>query len=129
MRISSAIVIGIIGVGLLTGCGSTDSSSEYCAAAAELGKISIRAGTTTTDMVSKSRNVAAVAPADIKADWEIYAKAQERLAAAGKTPTDLSDPTKALDSLDTRARETEEAAAALSAATPKITTHLEQNCK
>lgn len=134
----------IVGLGALSGCAGKDSSSasssssshasasdnssatEYCAAVENMGDLS--AQSSSNDLVAKSRKIAEIAPADIKADWETFADAQEASMAALNTKLDTSDPSKSLAEMQSKMGSLEENSTRMMTAAQNIGTHIETTC-
>src|SRR5690606_973431 len=107
-----------------------ESASEYCKKASESGQKILSPDATSADFVQVYRDIAAVAPEDIKADWtaiadslETLQKAQEDMANA-----DTSDPEAAMEQLNKATKEMEKVSADLEAATDAITKDLNERC-
>ncbi|MEV6326100.1 hypothetical protein AB0M45_33820 [Nocardia sp. NPDC051787] len=144
MRHTITILTAIaIGAAALSGCGkdsspsadreaaspaSNDSSSTsaYCAAVKDLGDIGTQLNSDELNL--KAREVAAVAPAEIQADWENFADAQEAVLDAGNTDLDPTDPS-ALQELQQRAATAQENSDKLNRAVPKIMDHITKTCE
>ncbi|WP_280265539.1 hypothetical protein [Nocardia wallacei] len=131
MRIFTAVAACAVTVGVLSGCSSGDSSSAYCDAVKDMGTVSTDPGSSSAEMVSKSRKIAEVAPDDIKSDWETYANSLEQINKnnASMTSTDLSDPTRGLADMRAKSEANAAAAGQLGTSAQKVTQHMDKTCK
>ncbi|WP_406232850.1 hypothetical protein [Nocardia sp. NBC_01009] len=93
-RIRTAATVFAHGAGILAGCSDGDgkSGSDYYAAVKDLGGGSYVPNTASSETVPKMREVAEVAPDEIKADWERFADAQEKLMSGGGSSSTTSMP-------------------------------------
>ncbi|WP_327115831.1 hypothetical protein OHB12_02745 [Nocardia sp. NBC_01730] len=132
----------VIGIGALSGCGQDSPSSgsgnsassesagsdisAYCAAVKDLGDLTAQQGS--DELVIKAREIAEVAPADIKADWETFADSHEAALDALNFGIDPSDPSSSLEQMQKKQTSAQDSTAKMAQSAKNIGDHITKTC-